>query len=234
MSIRFVVFDAVGTVMYPQPGVAEVYRDALIRHCELHLPEDRIRDAVQSALRQRSQEDSLRTDESIEYRFWSDLIAGLCKGHPAQQDCFDDLYAQFGDPLGWCCFDDVSACLDELRGADIGIAIASNFDRRLHPVLDGLAPLSAISQRFVSSEIGWRKPARPFFDHVCQQLDVRPDEVLFVGDDLRNDVGGALAAGCSSAWIHRSTDRPEPAPVETAVLRSLTEIPQLLLNPTLS
>lgn len=234
MNIRFVVFDAVGTVMYPTPGVADTYQAAMVRHCGLELPADQIRDAVNSALRQRSEEDSLRTDEAAEYQFWHQLIDQLCAGHSGQQACFEDLYSRFQQPDSWKCFDDVAACLAELRAAELGIAIASNFDQRLHRVLDGLPPLSEIDHRFVSSEIGWRKPAEPFFDHVCERLNASPDEVLFVGDDLQNDVFGARRAGCATAWIRRNLADKEPVPDGTLALSALTEIPLLMFGKSLS
>ena len=228
--IRAVVFDAVWTVMYPSPGVAEVYQSAVARHCNLQLPTDHIRDVVDLAIRKRSTDDGLRTDESTEYRFWNQLVQSLCGDHPGRQACFEDLYHCFQRPENWRCFHDVADSIDGLQRAGVTTAIASNFDQRLHRVLDGLAPISAVPYRFISSEIGWRKPAQSFFRHVCRHLNEDPGNVLFVGDDLKNDVLGARRAGCQSAWIRRGGDCKisQPAPVDTILLTELTHLPALL------
>jgi putative hydrolase of the HAD superfamily len=86
--------------------------------------------------------------------------------------------------------------------------MASNFDERLHGVCRGLKELAGITRHIVSSEIGWRKPARPFFEIVCRETKCQPEEVLFVGDDPQNDIRGANLAGMPAVWINRSVDPP--------------------------
>lgn len=227
MNIRAVVFDAVGTVMYPSPPMANVYQDAIAKHCGMQLDVERIRQTVNSALSQRGLSPDLTTDESREHQFWQDVIKELCGDHEARQACFDDLYNRFQHPESWSCFEDVPECINRLLADDVTMAIASNFDSRLHPVLDGLAPLSPIPHRFVSSEIGWRKPAQHFFQHVCDQLQLHPASILFVGDGLTNDVLGAHQAGCRSVWIRRGKAAAKSAPAGTLVVTSLTTIPSI-------
>lgn len=228
--IRAVVFDAVGTVMYPSPPVARVYRAALTRHCERHLSEEEISGVFRRALDERGVQQSLRTDEEGERDFWRQLIHGLCNGHPAFEACFDHLYAHFGESSNWACFDDVADCMTSLSEQNLTIAIASNFDLRLHSVLDGLGPLSGIEHRFVSSQIGFRKPGEQFFNAVCSELLLEPQQVLFVGDDLRNDVFGANQAGCHSAWICRQADRPDSAQANTTRISSLMQVGEVVLS----
>ncbi|MCH2200728.1 MAG: HAD family hydrolase [Fuerstiella sp.] len=222
--IRAVVFDAVWTVIYPRPGITEVYQQAVARHCNLQLSAVHIQNALDSALSQRSRDSDLRTDELSEHNFWSQLIDRLCGDHPGRHACFDDLYEGFQRPDRWRCYEDAADSIDGLKEAGITMAIASNFDQRLHMVLDGHDPLSSIPHRFVSSEIGWRKPAHLFFEHVCRHLNERPESVLFVGDDLQNDVLGAQRAGCQSAWIRRKPGGSEPIPAGTIAIEKLTEL----------
>jgi FMN phosphatase YigB (HAD superfamily) len=58
----------------------------------------------------------------------------------------------------------------------------------------------------ISSEVGWRKPAPEFFDVVCRRTNCRPEEILFVGDDLINDIHGAVQSGMPATWIDRRGD----------------------------
>jgi putative hydrolase of the HAD superfamily len=86
----------------------------------------------------------------------------------------------------------------ESRGLVLGIA--SNFDARLVRLLDGLPGLAAVRDRcVVSSLVGWRKPARPFFATVAAAAGCEPRAVLYVGDDPVNDLHGATAAGLPAA-----------------------------------
>ncbi len=46
-----------------------------------------------------------------------------------------------------------------------------------------------------------QKPATDMFDLACQQLAIKPEQLLHVGDCGRSDVQGALRAGCQTAWL---------------------------------
>ena len=52
-------------------------------------------------------------------------------------------------------------------------------------------------------DAGWRKPARPIFDHTLERLGVAPRDCLFVGDDPRWDLVGPRAAGIEAVLIDR-------------------------------
>jgi HAD superfamily hydrolase (TIGR01549 family) len=76
-----------------------------------------------------------------------------------------------------------------------GLGIASNFDCRLHGLVEKMTELRPITHLLISSEIGWRKPAPEFFAAMCRQAGSPPEHVLYVGDDPVNDYEGAKAAG---------------------------------------
>lgn len=47
----------------------------------------------------------------------------------------------------------------------------------------------------VSADEGWRKPHRSLFEKALRELDVGPDEAVFVGDSPTLDIAGAKAVG---------------------------------------
>jgi putative hydrolase of the HAD superfamily len=47
------------------------------------------------------------------------------------------------------------------------------------------------------------KPSRNLFDQALSALTVPRSEVVFVGDNLRCDIGGATGAGLATVWIDR-------------------------------
>lgn len=61
-----------------------------------------------------------------------------------------------------------------------------------------------------SQDHGVEKPDRRLFDVAAAEVGCRPDEVVMVGDSLRNDVRGAQNAGWRAIWLNRDgRDRPD-------------------------
>lgn len=228
-GISAVVLDAVGTLIYPQPSVAEAYQQAILRHCGVNVEAERVKTVIRESLTARSAGEDLRTSEPAEHEFWAELIRELCPGADGFQVCFDELFAHFAKPESWKCFADVDGLFTDLKRLGVKVAIASNFDLRLHSVCDGLPEISDVDCRIISSVAGWRKPAIPFFHEAVRELGVSAERTLMVGDDLINDVQGALAAGMRSAWICRESTKDGTAPPENAVtLSTLKQLPELL------
>ena len=231
-KIRVVAFDAVGTLIYAEPTVTVTYCRILNELSGRTVDETHVRRVLGLRLAERSGHDDLRTNEATERQFWYDLIAELVPDADRVDTCFSALYDHFGRGSNWRCYDDVAATLAGLKSAGLQLVLASNFDERLNAVCAGLEEMSSISRVIISSEIGWRKPAPEFFDIVCRQTECRPDEILFVGDDLLNDIHGAEQVGMATAWIDRKGQplggmfgsNDQPAPVSTWQMRSLMEL----------
>ena len=223
-GIRAVVFDAVGTLLHPRPEMAPVYQSALQRHCGLELSIDQIRDHVSNSIRRRSADGCHRTSEATERAFWRNIIGELAGNQIGGDACFAELFTHFGQPAHWSCFGDADDAVQWLSSQGITVAVASNFDSRLHRVMDGIPTLSTIRYRFISSELGWRKPADEFFQFVAQRLCLPVDQILVVGDDPTVDVAGALRAGCAAAWIRRADAAKTAANPGTICLDSLTQL----------
>ena len=231
-NIRVVAFDAVGTLIYAEPSVTATYCRILNELSGRAVDESQVRRVLGMRLVERSSHQDLRTNEASERQFWYDLIAELVPDADRVDACFHALYDHFGLASNGRCYDDVAATLTGLKTAGLQLVLASNFDERLNTVSAGLEELSGISRVIISSEIGWRKPAPEFFDIVCRQTDCRPEEILFVGDDLLNDIHGAKQVGMATAWIDRKGQPPgamfgsndRSTPTSTRQMRSLLEL----------
>lgn len=231
-TIRVIAFDAVGTLIYAEPSVTVAYCRILNELSGRTVDEAFVRRVLGMRLAERSSHDDLRTNEASERQFWYDLIAELVPDADRVDACFSALYDHFGVASNWRCYDDVAATLNGLKSAGLQLVLASNFDERLNAVCVGLQELSEISRVIISSKIGWRKPAPEFFDIVCRQTSCRPDQILFVGDDLLNDIHGAKQAGMATAWIDRKGQPPgamfgstdQRTPISTWQMRSLLEL----------
>lgn len=241
MSIRWVVFDAVGTLIYPTPDVATAYHRVGSVHGS-RLSRDQVRDRFRTAFRQTETSDrsgaaGMTTCEADEVARWKQVVADVFDdlSADAADECFRELFDHFARPSAWACFDDVAPTIAALRDRGLRIVIASNFDRRLHPVCDGLPPLDEIAVRVVSSEVGFNKPSPGFYEAALRLIDTSADEVIVVGDDAVNDVQGAEQAGIRGVLIDRggtrlfSTEASESAAAEQGtVIHSLLEVTELI------
>lgn len=95
---------------------------------------------------------------------------------------------------------------------------------RLFSATNGNADLTKIGiahffERSVTArEVGALKPDPRIFHRAIAGTGLRPEEVLYVGDDPELDVAGARNAGMQPVWIDR-TDTPWPSHLEPPALR---------------
>lgn len=109
--------------------------------------------------------------------------------------------------------------LAHVREAGLRTAILTNgtIDPQRRKVeKHGLAAL--VDLVVVTEEIGVHKPDPRAFGHVVAGLAVRAGDAAMVGDDLRADVDGSLAAGFRQAvWLARPPITSHPDPRVTVV-----------------
>lgn len=60
----------------------------------------------------------------------------------------------------------------------------------------------------ISGESGYHKPDKAIFDIAIEKLNVKPDEIVMVGDNFANDVYGAINAGMQAIWVWADDGRP--------------------------
>jgi len=206
---RCIAFDAVGTLIYPAPPPGEVYCAAARKFgSQLGLEEitrrfHEVFHEMESADRLAAADGGCKTDEVREEERWRGIVSRVIDDIADVAGCFAELFAHFSRPEAWRCFDDVAEGLEGLHGAGYQLAIASNFDGRLHSVCYGLEGLRQIDLRIISAEVGCRKPARAFFEALVRGARCEAGEVLMVGDDPANDVEGAREAGLAALLINR-------------------------------
>lgn len=218
-----IILDAVGTIIDPDPSVAEVYA-AAARRQGLVVDVREIKARFHRYFRDDEVDDQLgpmATDEGIESRRWRRIVGNVLPGLPDPDRAFDELWDHFGRPSAWRCFADVAPGLRALRVAGYPVRIASNFDGRLRRVVHGLPDLACFADiLIISSEVGYRKPHPNFYRAACASLGLPPARVLCVGDDPENDVLGPERAGLRGALL----DRDGRAPVGLA---SFPDLPSL-------
>jgi putative hydrolase of the HAD superfamily len=227
-----IAFDAVGTLITPVPSAGEVYYQTA-RLFGSRLAADEIARRFKQAFRDSERDDAvaaeeakLVTSEQREHERWRRIMARVIDDIPDTVHCFDQLFSHFAQADSWRCFDDVPEVLARLEAEGYSLAVASNFDRRLHKVCDGFPALEKIGVRVISSEVGFRKPSRGFFAALVAQAGCDAQDVLMVGDDPANDVAGARQAGLGAVLINRqgAADRDRPGRDEIGSLLELFDL----------
>jgi HAD superfamily hydrolase (TIGR01509 family) len=112
-------------------------------------------------------------------------------------------------------YPDAIECLRTARDNGLVVGIAGNQPAGVEAQLAA----AGLEVDFIASSAGWgvSKPSAAFFGRVVEETGVRPDEILYVGDRLDNDVLPARAAGMRTAfvrrgpWGHLHARRPECA-----------------------
>ncbi len=105
-------------------------------------------------------------------------------------------------------YEDVTV-LEELRTYHVGIITNGAHDKHPDSQLSKVKHLG-LSERIdsltISDEVGVRKPNIKIFKSACECADVLPEETVFVGDSIQNDIIGANRVGMTSVFINRQSD----------------------------
>ena len=237
LPVRCVALDAVGTLIEADPPVADAYAEIGRRHGS-RLNREEVGRRFAAALGKSAEMDrergpeGLATSEEEECKRWRWVVGEVFAEMDedcATERCFEELFAHFGRPTSWRCFDDVATAIANIERLGLEMVIASNFDCRLHTICTGWAPLQSAKAVVVSSEVGWKKPGRGFFGALVEACGCRAEEVLMVGDDPVNDVDGALDGGLQAVHLDRPGDGNVgagrlPSVACPTVIQSLTEL----------
>ncbi|HVV99316.1 MAG TPA: HAD-IA family hydrolase [Planctomycetaceae bacterium] len=208
--VRWLAFDAVGTLIAPQPSVAEAYW-SIGRQFGSQLPLEEVGRRFAKVFRETEQNDCapesglarFTTSEEREEARWREIVARVLDDVAHGEACFRELHAHFARPAAWRCFDDVADALGRLAASGYRLAFASNFDGRLDSVRAGMPALRLIEHCVVSARVGARKPCPEFYRALCETLHEQPGRVLMVGDDWQNDIVGAREAGLPAVLLDR-------------------------------
>jgi HAD superfamily hydrolase (TIGR01549 family) len=130
-------------------------------------------------------------------------------------------------------YPDVRPALAALREAGLWLGIAGNQAVRAGGILRSLfaADVDLIG---TSDDWGASKPDPEFFVRVAAVVPFAPEEILYVGDRVDNDLRPAVAAGMPTALVHRGPwatiqwNTGEALRLPTFRIDSLNELPALI------
>jgi putative hydrolase of the HAD superfamily len=228
--LKAVFFDALGTLFYLTNTVGRHYALAGA-DIGLKLDPHQLDDAFYSAWKKMPRRAAIAGPrENDDKGWWRDLVnLVLDQVAPSlseidRDNFFEIAYEHFAEPSVWELYPEVAGVLEQLQPR-FQLAVISNFDGRLRFILQRLGISKFFADIFISSEIGADKPDPEIFRRALKLIDLKPNEVLHVGDDPERDWEAASAAGLSTfrldrpknslrdllKWVGRDSN-PEPTP----------------------
>jgi len=212
-SQTVVLFDAVGTVIKPVPGVVETY-ERLGRAHASRLTTEEIKRRIKLGREKYFQVGTaipvcekidFRSDDQIERRLWKRLVLDVFDDVQTSEKLFDELWDHFDKSENWQLYDDVVPCWTSFRNQGCLIGLASNFDSRLLSICKQIPPLDSADFVFHSAGVGFRKPSPNFYRTVEDTINrkIGPAKILMIGDDLTNDCLAPNQHEWSSTWLNR-------------------------------
>jgi len=217
-NILAVTFDVGGTLVEPFHSIGHIYSQVAARH-GLNVSAEVLNERFAAAWKSKDNFGHSLTE-------WSNLVdatfAGLT-GRPPSETFFPELYEEFVVRRSWRIFDDALPCLERLQQKGTRLAVISNWDERLKPLLHNLNLSRFFETIVVSIEVGFPKPNARIFNTATKLLQLEPAQILHVGDSPREDVLGARQAGFAGLLIRR-----DQASIANEQISSLLELVDLV------
>lgn len=100
-------------------------------------------------------------------------------------------------------YDGVIDFLEELKKKGKKIYLLSNAQSNFtRPELSYLGLEPYFDGILISSEVGWKKPGKRFYQTVIERYHLDPKESIMIGNDSIADIQGAYDVGLDSLYIH--------------------------------
>ena len=206
--IKAVFFDAVGTLFRLTKTVGDHY-DYVGGEVGLDLDAQNLERAFHTAWKQMPQRAAIDGPrENDDKGWWRELVDRVLEqvapslSELDRDNFFEIAYEHFAEAGVWELYPEVPGVLEELQ-PQFQLAVISNFDGRLRLILQHLAISKFFSQVFISSELGADKPDPEIYRRAARLMNLKPNEILHVGDDPQRDWEAASLAGLSVFQLNR-------------------------------
>ncbi|KAF8051012.1 hypothetical protein N665_1821s0006 [Sinapis alba] len=194
---KALLVDAVGTLLVPAQPTAQIYKNIGEKY-GVEYSEAEILTRYRRAYQKPWGQSHLRYVNDAR-PFWQYIVSASTGCSNSQY--FEELYDYFTTEQAWkLCDPEAEKVFKAIKEAGVKVAIVSNFDTRLRPLLRALRCEDWFDALAVSAEVEAEKPNPTIFLKACELLGVNPEDAVHVGDDRRNDLWGARDAGCD-AWL---------------------------------
>ena len=205
-KIEALTFDLGYTLIYPDPPAPQVYSE-LAKQAGINVDESQVKHGFKQVWQKLGFDRFSRDyalDESVARPAWYRLIELVFAEQGITQlpiSLYKTIYDYFGSSSAWALYPTALALLDELAHHRVRLGLISNFDPRIHRILQGLKLEPYFEVKAISCDLGYVKPEPEIFAAACKEFDLEPEKILHVGDNLIRDYEGARACGLQARLI---------------------------------
>lgn len=158
---------------------------------------------------------------------------GKKMGHQLTDKQYEDLVWLWYEPLARLVTieHDIHQTLTTLKNRGIKLAILSNTfvsASVLNKQLRELGLFDFFDFIYYSYMFNKRKPHPEMFLSAAKQLDLNPDQILFVGDRVDNDINGSIQVGMYPVLKKTPININKKIPPGITAISNLSELPQVI------
>jgi putative hydrolase of the HAD superfamily len=215
---KIIFLDAAGTLFDVRGSVGEVYRQ-LANSFGVTVNSQELNAAFSQSFASASPMAfpgiELAKIPHLEFEWWQTVcakafqIAGVYHQFSDFPNFFAQLYAHFATAEPWFVYPDVLPALKRWQQQGIELAVVSNFDSRIYPVLKALNLAEYFTSVTISTEVGAAKPDSQIFTAALQKHNCLAENVLHIGDSFKADYCGAKTAGLNAIWLNRKPEKQD-------------------------
>ena len=202
----------------PWPSVGHVYSAVAAEAGYPGISSEKLNEAFARAWKTKESFDYSR---SAWFALVEEVFATGARPKGLSPKLFDSLYQRFTQGAVWHVYDDVRPTLQTLRERGYKLAVISNWDDRLKPLLADLQLSDYFETIVLSIDVGATKPSPKIFEQTLKLLNVSASELFHVGDSLEEDLVGPQQCGIAALLLDRQRKASGSLPLLTDLLSLL-------------
>ncbi|MCW4015930.1 MAG: HAD family hydrolase [Candidatus Bathyarchaeota archaeon] len=223
MPLKAVLFD-LGLTLIRTASFPEIYKQ-ILAHFEITV---KIEDIIQAQKATENEFDTSTYTEENRKEFWTNYNVAVLKKLGVEKNAV--FVAAQIDELWWDCshvqlYPDAESTLFGLKSKGLKIGLVSNgFKQDLDRVLGELDLKKWFDAIVCIDSCNCAKPSKEIFLYALDQLEIKANEAIFVGDSILYDYEGATRVGIKPYLI----DREKKPQSKYDTIASLTELLSLV------
>lgn len=166
------------------------------------------------------------------FKWWTSVVIDTFKESGSDESQLEriaqHLYVMYSTQSGWEVLPNASGTLEKLKQNGLKLGVISNFDDRLEKILTQLALRHYFDFILASAVVKVAKPDVGIFNMALKMADVKPEEALHVGDNMKTDIKGAKSAGFNCVLLLEKDKEVPNSLTEADVIRNLNQLPDFI------
>jgi HAD superfamily hydrolase (TIGR01509 family) len=221
--LRAFFFDVDFTLIYPGPTFQGAGYARFCAEAGIVIDPDRFDDAVAAASFILDEVEEQVYDPNLFVHYTATIIEHMGGRGAAVVRTAERIYDEWAGNHHFEIYDDVAPVLTELAARGYVLGAISNSHRSLD-AFKAHFNLETLSATVSSAEHGFMKPHPSIFAAALERANVDASAAVMVGDSLKCDIEGALAAGMRGVLLRRSGEVPASLPAGVSVITTLYDL----------